>query len=196
MKNLIKEKVAETKKRLILEAVSSYFEKEGFAKPTMHDIAKNLGISIGALYKLFPSKDDLFYGYIEYQILLFYNDLIKETQTTKDPKERLTTYITMKFKAFASKRKAIEDPVIGDPLFFVKMNTKKSNPAKPVFEFLANEFEKLSKTFLLKGDDYMKIAYLFNAFTMGYIEYWLNFGGELEKEAGRVFNRFMEGAKA
>ncbi len=195
MKDTIRQKLKETKSALILEVVSDYFDREGFDRATMHDIAREVGISVGALYKLFPSKEALFFAYISYQISRFYHELIEKSAKLKTPKERLILYIRLKFATFASKRKAIEDPVLGDPLFFVKMNTRKDNPAKPIFNFLAQEFEALSKSTPLKSSSHMKTAYLFNAATMGYIEYWLNFGGELEERAEEVFDRFMTGIK-
>ena len=87
---------------------------------------------------------------------------------------------------------AIEDPVVGDPLFFFKMNTQKSDPAKPIFEFLAKLFERLDSVQPLKERNYMKLAYLFNAYTIGYIEYWINYDEELEK-ASIVVEEFLEG---
>ena len=127
MKDTIRQKLKETKSALILEAVSDYFDREGFDRATMQDIAREVGISIGALYKLFPSKEALFFAYISYQISRFYHELIAKSTKLKTPKERLILYIRLKFATFASKRKAIEDPVLGDPLFFVKMNTQRKD---------------------------------------------------------------------
>jgi AcrR family transcriptional regulator len=196
MKETIRQKLKETKSELILQAVSDYFDRRGFEKATMQEIAKEVGVSVGALYKLFPSKEDLYFAYITYQIRRFYEELMAESASLEDPRERLLLYIQLKFSTFASKRKAIEDPVLGDPLFFVKMNTRKENPAEPIFRFLADQFDILSRTLPLKSSNHMKTAYLFNSATMGYIEYWLNYGGELEEKAEEVFERFMTGIQA
>ena len=195
MKALIKQKVLETKKTLVIEEISNFFEKEGFNSVTMQDIAKVIGISVGALYKLFASKEELFYAYIKHQIQSFFKELQSACASVSEPKECLKIYIDLKFSVFASKRKALEDPIIGDPLFFVKMNSQKNNPAKPIFEFLAKLFEKLDKKESLKEKDHMKTAYLFNAFTMGYIEYWLNCGGSLKEESAEVLKSFLDGIK-
>jgi len=161
----------------------------------MQDIANRLSISVGALYKLFSSKDELYYEYIAYQIRLFYDMLVESCSISSHPKESLERYVKLKFDLFAAKRKAIEDPVIGDPLFFFKMNTQKSDPAKPIFEFLAELFERLDKIEPLKEKNYMKLAYLFNAFTMGYIEYWINYDEKLEESASVVLEEFLKGMK-
>jgi len=88
------------------------------------------------------------------------------------------------------KRKEIEDPVIGDPLFFFKMITQKSDPAKPIFESLAELFERLDQLEPLKEKNYMKLAYLFNAFTMGYIEYWINYNERFNRVQLLFLNSF------
>jgi len=59
VRDIIKQKVLETKKSLVLEEISKIFENDGFSSVKMQDIANRLGISVGALYKLFSSKDDL-----------------------------------------------------------------------------------------------------------------------------------------
>ncbi len=195
VKELIKEKVLETKKNLVLEKVSEFFDERGFENVKMQDLALHTGISVGALYKLFPSKDMLFFEYIAYQIGKFHEELLRICSGITDPKEALEKYVELKFSTFKSKRKAIEDPVIGDPLFFVKMNTQKSDPAGPIYEFLSDLFSKLNETTPLKETDHMKSAYLFNAYTMGYIEHWLNRGGDLDDDASEAVERFLSGMR-
>ncbi|BDY11807.1 hypothetical protein HCR_01190 [Hydrogenimonas cancrithermarum] len=196
MKEIIKQKVLETKKNLVLEEISKIFESEGFSSVKMQEIANRLGISVGALYKLFSSKEEMYYAYIEYQIHRFHTLLLQKCSTSSDPKTCLQRYVELKFEVFASKRKALEDPVVGDPLFFVKMNTQKNDPAKPIFGFLADLFQRLDSVEPLKEKNYMKLAYLFNAFTMGYVEYWIHYGEKLDENAARVLEAFLEGMKA
>jgi len=196
MREELKKRIQATKSQLILEIVSKYFDRVGYEKPTMKDIASEIGISVGALYKLFPSKDELFFNYIKYQIESFYRELIQKANTIKSPKERLLLYIEMKFRVFQSKKRAIEDPLLGDPLFFLKMNTRKDNPAQPIFEFLASEFEALNKELPLKSDNYLKLAYIFNSHTLGYIEYWINCKTELKEDSKEVLELFLEGIKS
>ncbi len=195
VKELLKEKIFETKKSLVLEKVSEFFDERGYENVKIQDIALHTGISVGALYKLFPSKDMLFFEYIAYQIGKFHEELLQKCSGITDPKEALKIYVELKFSTFKSKRKAIEDPVIGDPLFFVKMNAQKSNPAVPIYEFLSSLFEELGRRVPLKEDDHMKTAYLFNAYTMGFIEHWLNRGGELDDDPAEVVDGFLLGMR-
>ncbi len=195
MKELIRQKLQETKSEIVLEAVAAYFEKVGYTKPKMQDIAKAVGISVGALYKLFPSKDALFFAYISYEIRRFYARLQERCMACEDPKKALLLYISLKIETFIAKKKAIEDPVLGDPLFFLKMNVHKQNPAKEVYEFLEEQFGKLSKQCRLKDIEPMRLAYIFNAHILAYIEYWLNFDGELLGKEEEILTTFLEGIK-
>ena len=196
VKEIIKQKVLETKKNLVPEEVSKIFESKGFTSVKMQEIAGRLGISVGALYKLFSSKEEMYYAYIEYQIHRFHTLLLQKCPESSDPKTCLQRFIELKLEVFASKRKALEDPVVGDPLFFVKMNTQKNDPAKPIFRFLADLFQRLDSVESLKEKNYMKLAYLFNAFTMGYVEYWIHYGEKLDENAARVLESFLDGMKA
>ena len=193
MKETIRKKLQETKSELILDAVSDYFDRAGYSQPTMQEIARELGISVGALYKLFPSKDALFFAYVRHQIQRFHRELLERSASLSSPEERLILYVHLKFETFSSKRKAIEDPVLGDPLFFLKMNTRRENPAEPIYRYLAEAFGELHRTTPLRSDNHLKTAFLFNGHTMSYIEYWIHFGDRLEESAREVFEIFLRG---
>ena len=195
VKELIREKVLETKKNLVLQKVSEYFEEVGFDNVKIQEIAEHTGLSVGALYKLFPSKEQLFFEYIEFQIRKFHEELIAASAGITDPMELLKMYVELKFAAFSSKKEAMRHPVIGDPLFFVKMNTQKSEPAGPIYDFLADIFARLCKTVPLREANHKKTAYLFNAFTTGFIEYWLNGAGELDDDPAYVVELFLTGLR-
>jgi len=50
----------EEAKRTILETASQVFAEKGYQNATMDDVAKKLGVSKGAVYQYFSSKDELF----------------------------------------------------------------------------------------------------------------------------------------
>ena len=193
MKGKLKERVIEAKKTAILEEVSKLFEKENFHKLKMQDISKYLQISVGALYKLFPSKDALFHSYVEYQIKIFYEKLKRECIAISDPKKCLLFYIELKFKTFKDKRKSLEDPITKDPLFFMKLSKTQSPSALPVFELLGNIFENLNQEIPINSDNYLKTAYIFNAYTTGYIEYWMLHETDLKEDAIEILDNFLYG---
>ena len=196
MKDLIREKVLETKRDLVIQEVAKLFETEGFGSLKMQDIAKSIGMSVGALYKLFESKEDLYYAYVANQIDTFFTALQERCSEKEEPRKCLETFIRMKFDIFVQKRKAIEDPVTGDPFFFLKMGTRISETAQPVFEYLAQIFQRLDLSEPLRERDMLKIAYLFSAYTTGYIEYWIEKDGDLDDSPTKVLKQFLEGMVA
>ncbi|WP_200762868.1 TetR/AcrR family transcriptional regulator [Nitrosophilus alvini] len=193
MKEKIKSRVKELKKELVLEEATSYFEEVGFEALKMQDLAKKCKISVGALYQLFGSKENLFYEYILRQINIFYQNLLKKCENAKSPEEKLKIFIKLKFETFSKKPKIIQDPIAGDPLFFYKLNRKKGNPAQIILEFLAREFENLNKKNALKSKNFLETAYVFNSFTFGYIEFWLDYDGNLEEKTEEAYRIFIEG---
>jgi AcrR family transcriptional regulator len=50
----------ETRKNLIIDAAMDLFSQKDFHKIGMRDIAKRAGISAAAIYRYFPSRDDVF----------------------------------------------------------------------------------------------------------------------------------------
>jgi len=50
----------ETRKKLIVNAAMDLFSQKDFHKIGMRDIAKRAGISAAAIYRYFPSRDDVF----------------------------------------------------------------------------------------------------------------------------------------
>ncbi len=186
----IKKRVKEYKKELLLQKVSYLFEKEGFENVKMADIAKYCNISVGALYKLFLSKEDLFYEYVKYQIDIFYDILLSRFKTLSSPEERLKAFISLMFKTFTQKKRILIDTIAGDPLFFAKLNIKKENPAKKVYSLLENEFENMEN---IKIKDGKKIAVLFKSFVYGYIEYWLLYQKDINEMVDEAYWLFMRG---
>jgi AcrR family transcriptional regulator len=56
----LREEERETRKSLIIDAAMDLFGQKDFHKIGMRDIAKRAGISAAAIYRYFPSRDDVF----------------------------------------------------------------------------------------------------------------------------------------
>jgi len=59
------ERISDEKRRRVLESAKSAFARDGFAGTNVNHVAAAAGISVGALYKYFRTKDDLFLAIIE-----------------------------------------------------------------------------------------------------------------------------------
>ena len=189
----IKERIKEFKKELVLQKVSQYLETHGFAKAKMADVAAFCGISVGALYKLFGSKEEMFYEYVDYQIALFEHELSKRLQSLHDPKERIKAIITLKFETFKQKKAILKDTVAGDPLFFAKLSANRPNNLQKLYDTIAREFEALRAITPLRIADTKRIAYVFNALTYGYVEYWLTQDVDLESFIDEAYEILLKG---
>ncbi len=193
MKKLIKQKVKDLKRELVLEQASLYFEEVGFEAVTMAELAKRCGISVGALYKLFDSKDSLFYAYVEHQISILYASILEDSAGVDDFREKLQIVIEKKFEIFCSKSKIIFDPIAGDPLFFTKLSKKRENPAKLIYDYTATLFAGLRSTQALRVENDMQLSYLFHNFLLGFIDHWLQYGGDLREESKSALSLFLLG---
>ncbi|NYT03539.1 MAG: TetR/AcrR family transcriptional regulator, partial [Candidatus Methanofastidiosa archaeon] len=65
----------EAKSRIIRESVK-YFSEKGYHKTKMAEIAESLGVSKGAIYQYFASKEKLFLEVIKYYVEYTQNELI------------------------------------------------------------------------------------------------------------------------
>ena len=193
MKKLMRERVKDLKRELVLEHAGRYFEEVGFEAVTMAELARKCEMSVGALYKLFDSKDALFYAYVEYQIKALYDEILEASRGVEDTRAKLRIIIEKKFETFCAKSKLIFDPIAGDPLFFTKLSKSRQNPAQIIYDYTASLFAKLAQEQQLKTDDAMQLAYLFHNFLLGFIEYWLHFGGDLQSESERALRLFFTG---
>jgi len=165
MPNNVNKKTALLKKKAYIKASAKYFEKYGYEEANMTKLAKELGVSVGTLYKIFENKENLFFEYILYQIDYFSDILIKKQ--TDNSIDNLKLYLKYKYKYFTTNKKSIELSLGHEPFFFHKLNKHKQHPMKKIFNFLAIQFKDI-----LKNDeiDYNHIAILFKKVSDGYIE--------------------------
>jgi len=59
------DRISDEKRRRVLESAKAAFARDGFAGTNVNRVAAAAGISVGALYKYFRTKDDLFLAIIE-----------------------------------------------------------------------------------------------------------------------------------
>lgn len=83
MPKVIPEYKEEAKKRII-EAALEVFCRKGYRATKMNDIAKELGISKGAIYTYFKNKDDLFTKAAQYYRQAFESDMNKRIEISEE----------------------------------------------------------------------------------------------------------------
>ena len=188
MSKKIKEQLKDIKKELILEKVSTYFEEVSYEHTKIADISKDLDIAVGTLYKLFTSKENLYYEYLMHQVNKFYLELLNNQ--TDNPEENIKTFIKLKYSYFVQKRKAIESNIKTDPLFFHKLYTGEENPMNNVYKLLEKNIELFLKD---NTKNYQQLAICFNRLSDGFVEDWMARDFDLINEINTTFNMFFSG---
>ncbi|MGZ4864149.1 MAG: TetR/AcrR family transcriptional regulator [Halobacteriota archaeon] len=115
MSRLVPEYKEEAKNR-ILGAAREAFSEKGYDQTTMEDVAHKIGVSKGALYLYFPSKEELFRAITEQaqnQLREVLSDSFKEggllkgasdfLDTAMSPQYRPNLYLTFEFLTQASR---------------------------------------------------------------------------------------------
>ena len=196
MKKKIKEEVTALKKRMILQEAQNYIEEKGYQNFKINELSQLCGVSVGALYQLFVSKENLFYEYVLFQIENFHKRLLKLCEGVSSPKERLLVYTKAKLQTFEEKGKTIQEHIAYDPLFILKLGNQ--NEAMNLMEnFLAKEFKKLSNKTPLKTDNYTCLSYAYSAYILGFIKYYFQSNTkkeyDIEKLSSDILDNFLNG---
>jgi AcrR family transcriptional regulator len=88
----------------IMRAAVRLFVEKGIDGTTTKDIAARSGVSEGALYRHFKSKEDLAYHLFAVHVNDFTLDLASKVAEEKDFKKKLHAYISTCFEAFETER--------------------------------------------------------------------------------------------
>jgi AcrR family transcriptional regulator len=89
-------KIAEqklNKKELILEAAKGVFAKYGFAKTTLEDIGKKVGMKKNSLYHYFANKEDIFYEIINQDTKEYFKRMENSFAKEKNGSEKLKRFL-------------------------------------------------------------------------------------------------------
>lgn len=90
-----------------MQSAIKLFAKKGFSATSVQEIAKNAGISKGAFYLHFSSKDELLFALFDY----YYNQMkakIEEcAEDEEDPRRMFVDQLTVMFEEIASHREFI-----------------------------------------------------------------------------------------
>jgi len=86
----------------ILTAANQVFGEKGYRQATMDDVAKKLGVSKGALYLYFASKEELFEAVSRAEPLVFKEILYSTFNESKNPLESAGAFFDKMLKRYGS----------------------------------------------------------------------------------------------
>ena len=128
------------KTEIILEAAQRVFEKYGYQKTSMDDIARDAMIGKGTIYNYFNTKEDLFIAILKKDHNEIYGDIKQKIEKTDAFEEKLKLFFIEPCKHFLSHYKLVISVMSEDsPAFLQKVNEYKNE----VDKFLKNELLKI-----------------------------------------------------
>ena len=126
----------------ILDAAYKLFAEKGYHEATMDDIAKRLGVSKGAIYLYFSSKEDLFEAMVKTAPQAFKEILYSSFGDEADPVQSATQFFDKMLKLSAS----------NPGLSFEILSEASRNPTlKRILKQNHAEYEEVLTSFLAEG---------------------------------------------
>ncbi len=104
---LEKGKKSEETRGRILEAALSVFQRHGFEKASMREIATEAGVAVGAAYYYFDSKDALVMAFYERAQGEMHGQIEAALDGAKTLEERLRAIVETKFRYFEPNRRLL-----------------------------------------------------------------------------------------
>jgi AcrR family transcriptional regulator len=86
----------------ILQAAQEVFNRYGYAKSTMDDIAREMGKGKSSIYYYFTSKEDIFKAVIEKELLLMKTRIVNAISLKDDAREKLKAYVVERMHGLKS----------------------------------------------------------------------------------------------
>ena len=168
MKSKINDELNKVKRDLYLKASALYFDKCGYKNFKISQLAVELETSVGTIYNLFTSKENL---YLEYLILKLQSFLDKLNEyETSEPMKNLELYLSCKYEIFIQIDNNRDDTLTNDPYFFHKLDISNHDIVEKIYEFLIRQFKELYPNSHM---DYKHTVILFKKLSDGFIESYL-----------------------
>ncbi len=141
MPKVVPEYKEEAKNR-ILEAANKVFAEKGYHEATMDDIAKRLGVSKGAIYLYFSSKEDLFEAMCKTAPQAFKEILLSSFGNESNPIQSATQFFDKMLKLSAS------NPGLS---FEILSEASRNSGLKRILRRNHEEYERVLTGFLAEG---------------------------------------------
>jgi AcrR family transcriptional regulator len=87
---------AKETRQLILTSARQVFERFGYKKATLDDIANALGMGKTAIYYHFVNKEDIFKAVLDHEADALKNELIEAVTRSSDAKSKIRTYFIVR----------------------------------------------------------------------------------------------------
>lgn len=187
MKKIVEE-INKVKKELYLKESAKYIDEVGYKNFKISQLAKQLETSVGTIYNLFNSKEELYLEYLILKLHIF-SQRLKENET-QNSIENLKLYLQCKYEIFIQIDK--NSPMTSDPYFFHKLDIANHPIVLEIYEFLQRQFKNLDTTQSL---NHLHQAILFKKFSDGFIESYLLSKYDITHIVDDTIQQFFHGIK-
>jgi AcrR family transcriptional regulator len=96
-----KERELQFRINLVLDAADDVFAESSYAQASVEEIARRAEISVGTLYNLFHSKEDIYRGVVSRAQDVFFKNLQMRLDEARGPKEKVHAVISYAFEHFS-----------------------------------------------------------------------------------------------
>ncbi len=159
----------EERRKLILNSALQSFAKYGYHKCTMDLIAEEAELGKATLYYYFKNKDEILLEVLKAGLEFFSQRLVKEWETTKDPKEKIEVI------AFSAADFFAENPDYFKLYLYLSLHPKIKETTlkslRPIIEEKLKMFTKLfddaKKAGIIKPFSSKNLVQVFGALIMG-----------------------------
>lgn len=141
MDNEAKQTKAEATRAHLLKLALREFRKSGFDETTMRDLAKVAGMSLGAFYYHFKSKDDVVQEYYAGTFNEFQKDVLERFAHEKSFEKRLAATLQIRLATFESHRELL-----------IALSRSAVDPRSPISPFADGTREIRDKTIAIFGE--------------------------------------------
>ena len=186
-------KIQELKMQLILSVAEKHFIERGYEKTQIKDIAHEAELSVGTVYNLFESKENLFLCFIENKIQTIIDNIYSELSKEQDPIKRLQLHISAKIREITRYKDLLLGKNIPYNMFsFRPIEDNPENPRHKIIELLEETFKELAKDIKFITDDYIQMSYNFLGLTDAYIQRWMYENINLFDKKDEILSMFLK----
>lgn len=189
-------KIAKMKVQLVLSVAQKHFETFGYEKAQIKDIANEAEMSVGTIYNLFGSKEELFLCFVENKIGTIMDNFYDELLNENEPIKRLQLHINAKIREVSKYKDLLSGKSIPyNMLSFRPISTDTDNPRYKIIKLLEKTFEEMAKSMQFVTDDYIQISYIFLGITDAYIERWLYENIDIFDKRDEILSVFLRSVR-
>jgi len=189
MSETIKTKLQDVKRQLILDEAAVLFETQGFEQLKVSELAKSVGVSVGTIYGLFESKEGLYFAYVQHQIAHHAAMLEARIAQIDSGEAQLQAVFTLKFETLTAKRKAVEECVYNNPLFFASIRHASPQMFDGIYAILTRIVMRINPA--LDAAQAQRLAYLCVSLSDGYMAHWLRVEEDLMAQIGPMVAQML-----